>query len=180
MRKARQIIGALLGMGVIIPLCLAVPAAASTNSQAQAVGTPLSASPDVTEGTIFLTHATAYGWTTHGDNAQLTIESSGQTSFYLTATSDPYFYKIHVANSSHCIEAEGNGNTEVIATDCQEGNNYQKWEAFYYNGGCTLQDKANSKLATVYNNANGKPVWEQAGIQSGSWQTWSSRLWSGC
>lgn len=179
MRKARQIAGALLGMGLIASLCLAVPAAASTSSQgAQVAGTPVSASPDVTDGTIFLTHASAYAWTTHGNNAQLTIEASGQTRYYLTSTSEPFFYKIHVANSSHCVESEGNG--EVIATACQEGNDSQKWEAFHYNGGCTLQDETDSKLATVYNNVSGKPVWVHAGIQPGSWQTWSSPLWPSC
>jgi len=27
---------------------------------------------------------------------------------------------------------------------------------------------------------SGKPVWVHAGIQPGSWQTWSSPLWPSC
>ncbi len=176
MRKARQITGALLGMGLIVSLGLAVPAAASASSQgAQAAGIPLSASPDVTEGTIHLTGADAYGWTTQGDNAQLTIQSSGQTLFYRTSTSDPGFFKIHVANSSHCVEGIDSSG-EVIATDCQQGNHNQEWKAFSYRGGCTLQTRTNSELATVYNDVNGKPVWMHAGIQPGTWQAWTSTI----
>lgn len=180
MRKARQIAGALLGMGLMVSLGLAVPAAASTSSQgAQAAGTPLSASTDVTDGTIYLANSTAYGWTTNGNNAQLTIQSSGQTLFYKTSTSDSGYYKIHVVNSSHCVEGIDSSG-EVIATDCQQGNNNQEWKAVPYNGGCTLQTRTNSELATVYNNVNGKPVWLHAGIQTGTWQAWKSPLWPNC
>jgi hypothetical protein len=162
------------------PAIAAVPAAASTSSQAaQAAVTPLSASPDVTGAQIYLTHANVYGWTTHANNAQLTIDVRPATGFYLTATSNPYFFKIH-ASSQRCVEAEGNGDTRVILTDCQQGNGNQEWEAVSYNGGCTLQDEANGHYATVYNDASGKPIWESDPPPSGSWVTWSTTLWRGC
>jgi hypothetical protein len=163
------------------PAITAAPAAAGTGSQAtQAAVTPVRASLTAI-GVIYLHASPGYGWTTHGNNAQLTIQDTGWTSFYLTATSTPNWVKIHVANSSHCIEGEGGGDTSVIATDCQEGNANQIWAAFVNNGGCTLKNQATGKLATVYNDTNGKPVWESTG-PAGSWITWSTsaNLWPAC
>jgi Ricin-type beta-trefoil lectin domain-like len=162
------------------PAIAAVPAAASTSSQApQAAGASLSAATTLT-GEIHLTNGSGYSWTTHGDNAQLTIQASGGTDFYLTATSDTGYYKIHVANSSHCVEGEGGGNTAVIATDCAQGSINQRWAAIPYNGGCRLRNKATLKYATVYNDTDGKPIWESDGTQSGTYLAWSSNLWVGC
>ena len=162
------------------PAIATVPAAASTSPPAiQAEGAALSAATNLT-GQIYLHSGSGDSWTTHGNNGQLTIQSSGATDFYLTATSDSGYYKIHVANSSHCVEGEGNGNTAVIATDCSQGSTNQRWEALTYRGGCELKNEATGKYATVYSDANGKPVWESDGTTSGSFLAWSTNLWKNC
>ena len=162
------------------PAIAAVPAAASTSSQATpAAGALLSAAPNLT-GEICLTSGSGYCWSTNGNNAQLTIQASGGTDFYLTATSDNGWYKIHVANSSHCVEGEGGGNTAVIATDCAQGSINQRWGAAQYRGGCALENEASGLYATVYNDTNNKPIWESNGTTSGSYLAWSTNLWSGC
>jgi hypothetical protein len=145
----------------------------------QAAGASLSAATTL-PGHISLTSGSGDSWTTHGNNAQLTIQGSGETDFYLTATSDTGYYKIHVANSSHCVEGEGGGNKAVIATDCAQGSINQRWGAFPYNGGCKLRNEATGLYATVYDDTNGKPVWESDGNVSGSFRAWSTNLWVGC
>jgi len=162
------------------PAIAAVPAAASTSSQAPpAAGALLSAATNLT-GPIYLHSGSGDSWTTNGNNAQLTIQASGGTDFYLTTTSDNGWYKIHVANSSHCVEGEGGGNTAVIATDCAQGSINQRWAAVPYRGGCSLENEATLKYATVYNDTNGKPVWESDGTVSGSYAAWSTNLWTNC
>ena len=184
MRTARMWLTVIAAAGGLLiagsPAIAAVPAAASTSSQApQAAGALLSAATTLT-GQIHLTNGSGYSWTTHGDNAQLTIQASGGTDFYLTATIDNGFYKIHVANSSHCVEGEGGGNKAVIATDCAQGSINQRWGAISYNGGCKLINEATGLYATVYNDTNGKPIWESDGTVSGSYLAWSTNLWAGC
>jgi hypothetical protein len=185
-RTARRWLTVIAAAGGLLiagsPAIAAVPTAASTSSQAtQTEGTALPAATNLT-GQIHLTSGTRYSWTTHGNNAQLTIQASGGTDFYLTQISGTYFYKIHVANSSNCIEGEGGGNTAVIATGCAQGSINQRWEpmAGLTPAGCELLNEATGKLATVYNDTNGKPVWESDGTTSGSYLAWSTNLWSGC
>jgi len=129
---------------------------------------------------VCLTSSSGYCWTTHGVGNQLTIENSGYTDFYLESASHSAF-KIHPSGSSgHCVTAHSNPN-DVTIENCSAGNTQQEWYGTIWNSGCTLETYFNiDKNAVVYNNANGKPVWEDPNNSPGAWKTWNAHAFAAC